>query len=159
MPDTKAEDVYKIMLVGDSEVGKTKIARCYHHKDRKLEQHTPSQAINYETAVETVNGVKKKLRVYDTSGDDKHGNLLSSYYPGMNGFLLVFDLMEESSFEHLCEKWAKSVKSKCNDHAKFTLVGNKLDCDEYREVDFQRAKDFAEVISTIFHKSLYLFTI
>ena len=153
MPDFKPEDIYKIMLVGDSEVGKSQLARCYHHKDTKLGPHAPSQAIYYQTGVEKVRsssnssagGVKKQLWVFDTAGKTKHQNLVSSFYPGIHGFLLVFDLMEEASFVSVREKWAKLVRAKSNDHAKFFLIGNKLDCDEYREVDNQRAKDFAEV--------------
>ena len=93
--------VYKIVLVGDSGVGKTNLLTRFH----KNEFHLESRAtIGVEFATKTITaetGDVIKAQIWDTAGQDRYRAIASSYYRGAAGALLVYDITNKQSFENV----------------------------------------------------------
>ena len=154
--DPLNKNIYKIMVLGDSGVGKTHMVQCYVNRKRTLDPvHITSEVMQCEVEEVSIDSVLKYIQVFDTSGvtDEVNDLILPSYYTAMNGFVFVFDLTDEKTFESLRKKWVKDVKEKCNVHAKFVLVGNKVDLEDAR-IDYEKAKKFAKVKKEWFRKFL-----
>ena len=85
------------------------------------------------------------------AGSETFNSITKSYYKGVAGVLIVFDMTHKKTFEHI-QKWLNDVKESGNPIS-FLLIGNKNDMELHREVDKDEASNFAEE-----NKMLYLET-
>ena len=143
------DDIFKIMVIGPSGVGKTQMVQCYVNRKRTLDpENTPStETIQCEVEDTRVDSTLKYVQVFDTSGarEEDTDTVAASYYSAMNAFIFVFNLTESArTLEELTGTWIPEVKAKANVHAKFALIGNKVDRED-AEVDYDKAIKFAEV--------------
>ena len=69
-----------------------------------------------------------KLYIWDTAGQEKFRSIVSTYFKGCDGVMLVFDLSNLNSFTSATTKWFQLAKSK-SPEAQLLLVGNKSDMD------------------------------
>ncbi|KAJ8765872.1 hypothetical protein K2173_020388 [Erythroxylum novogranatense] len=124
---------FKILLIGDSGVGKSTILLSFISNSA----HGLSPTIGVDFKVKTLNvgGKRLKLTIWDTAGQERFGILTSSYYRGAHGIILVYDVTQRESFLNLTDIWAKEVElySTNPECIKF-LVGNKVDRDTERAV-------------------------
>ena len=81
--------------------------------------------------------------MYDTAGQDRFRSIVSSYYRGSHGIVLVFDLTDRSSFEKI-SNWVEEIKHNSPKSVKLLLVGNKCDLKEERKVSESEAKQIAQ---------------
>ena len=116
----------KIILVGESAVGKTNICRrfCYD----KFEENSQS-TVSFELIenIYKINEDKIKVCIWDTLGQEKFASVFSQYYRATNGAFFIFDLTNEKSFEKI-DHWVDTY----NNHGEKSkivkiLVGNKSD--------------------------------
>ena len=142
--------VYKVLLLGDSMVGKTSILSQY--TDKKFQEvHIFTVGLDYRVKdMELKNGKTVKLQIWDTAGQDRFKAITKNYYKSANGILLIYDITDRKSFENLGE-WIKSIKnSVVNYENKYIvfLMGAKLDLvnDEKmeREVTEEEAKQLCK---------------
>ena len=133
---------FKIILIGDSAVGKTSLVNrfmgfefkenyaCTINADFKLK----SISIDPSTGVE--------LTVWDTCGQEKFRAMTRQYFKDAHGVVLVFDVTDENSFKGL-SLWLKEINNNCNNNdVSIILVGNKIDLDE-RKVTKEAGNQFA----------------
>ncbi|CAN1258138.1 Ras-related protein RABC2a, partial [Linum perenne] len=117
---------FKILMVGDSAVGKSSILlRFISDSD-----HHPSPTIGVDFKMKTVmvNDKKLKLTIWDTAGQERFGTLTTSYYRGAHGIILVYDITKRETFTSLSEMWARDVELYSTNHdCVKLLVGNKVD--------------------------------
>ncbi len=88
----------KIVLVGDSGVGKTNLLTRFSKNEFSLESKT---TIGVEFATKTItteSGRVIKAQIWDTAGQDRYRAIASSYYKGAVGALLVYDITKEKTF-------------------------------------------------------------
>jgi len=88
----------KIVLVGDSGVGKTNLLTRFSRNEFSLESKT---TIGVEFATKTItteSGRVIKAQIWDTAGQDRYRAIASSYYKGAVGALLVYDITKEKTF-------------------------------------------------------------
>ena len=117
---------YKIILVGDSGVGKTCILmRAVNNKYTDAYQAT----IGFEFLLMyfQVNNVKIKLQIWDTCGQEIYRSLIQGFYRNTTAAILVYSKTNKSSFENL-GMWIKDVKNNTEQDMPIFLIGNK--CDE-----------------------------
>ncbi|XP_067093300.1 ras-related protein Rab-42b [Osmerus mordax] len=138
---------FRIIMLGDSTVGKSSLVKRYT-EDMFLEYINETVGVDfYVHFLEVEPGVRVKLQFWDTAGQERFRSVTRSYYRNSVGGLLVFDLTNRASFEHVLQ-WHAEVCERVKPHGVvFVLVGHKNDCDhdqEKRVVGRPEAEKLAE---------------
>lgn len=122
----------KILTLGDASVGKTSLLLRF--SDDEFPKTTmPTIGIEYKTKLVEINGRAIKLQVWDTAGQERyHRTLASTFYRRANGIVLVFDLTDRLTLDHV-ESWMKQIRAKADPKVAIILVGNKMDLIENKE--------------------------
>ncbi|XP_036394930.1 ras-related protein Rab-42b [Megalops cyprinoides] len=125
---------FRIIMLGDSTVGKSSLLKRYT-EDVFLESINQTVGVDfYVHFLEVEPGVRIKLQFWDTAGQERFRSVTRSYYRNSVGGLLVFDLGNRASFEHV-QDWHAEVRERVQPHTVlFVLVGHKSD----READGER---------------------
>ena len=134
--------LFKIVVIGDSAVGKTNLITRY---TRDYFSASSKTTIGVEFASKTMDcdGVIVKGQIWDTAGQDRFRAIATAYYRGAHGALIVYDITNEQSFETL-EGWFKEIEAITDTDCLNVLIGNKCDLALARTVSTQRGKEFAE---------------
>ena len=138
--------LYKIVLVGDSNVGKTNLISRYI-KNTLPKNSNPTIGVEFATRVVPLkSGGTVKAQIWDTAGQERYYAIVSAHYRRAIGALLVYDVTNLKTFTN-AEKWIKELKGKAEPDIVIMLVGNKIDLveknPEKREVPVQQAENFA----------------
>jgi len=102
----------KIVMVGDSCVGKTLMCYIFMHDERLIDLILPTTFDNYSTDVR-VDNETYYLDIFDTSGVEDMDRLRQLSYPQTDVFLVMFSVVSPSSFENVSEKWIPEVRHHC----------------------------------------------
>ena len=135
--------MYKIVLVGDSGVGKTNLLTRFSKNEFNLESRA---TIGVEFATRTITtetGDVIKAQIWDTAGQDRYRAIASSYYRGATGALLVYDITKKKTFENI-ERWLTELRTHSQENMTLMLIGNKTDLAKMREVQTEDAANYAE---------------
>ena len=139
--EQEAQIVLKLLLLGDSSVGKTSILLKYI-SNKFDESSISTVGVDYMDKIIDYNKFKIKLQIWDTSGEEKFRTITKNFYRNADGLLVVFDLTKKESYDHI-KSWINEAKEN-NDKLKTILIGNKLDLKDERIVAIDVAKQFAE---------------
>ena len=140
LEDSKSLD-FTVILVGDSNVGKTSILKKFVDGDFST-QLTCTINIEFKTKnLKIDKNLYAKLSIYDTAGQEKYRSLTKNYYHKANGVILVFDLSNENSFSKL-NSWVKEINENAG-NVEGILVGNKSDL-ENRKINKLKAENYAK---------------
>ena len=90
-----------------------------------------------------IKGKKLKVKIWDTAGDECFKNIVSTYYKGANGILLLYNITNRESFDNL-NSWLTEIKKNANQNLSLILVGTNCDLENERKVTYQEGKDFAK---------------
>ena len=131
----------KVVLIGDSNVGKTQLIRRLTKDNFSVEQGS-TRGIEVTSKTLQVNGKEVHVQVWDTCGQEQYRCVSAPYYRGALGALAVFDLTRHESLNNL-GSWLAEVRNKAADGVKILLVGAKDDLENEREVSSTEAKDYA----------------
>ena len=147
---------YKIILIGNSGVGKTTIFKKLEtgEFEEKNISTIGMEKKDLNMNIEVNNNGKKETKtffvtLFDTSGQEKFRAVTFNYYKGSNGVLLIYDITSKESFDNV-SLWVDSIKEAIdsNEESKYAviLIGNKLDLAEQgkREVTEEEAKDICK---------------
>jgi len=114
----------KLLLLGESNVGKTSIFNRYIYN--KITKNTASSiGVDFETKIINYKNRNYKIRLFGTAGQERFQSITYNYYHVEDGFLIVFDLTNEHSLNRI-KDWIESLKDKIKD-TKFLIIGNKCD--------------------------------
>ena len=91
-----------------------------------------------------VDGKKVKLQIWDTAGQERFKNIQASYYKGANGVLVVYDITNRESFEHL-NSWLIEIEKNGNKNVYKLLIGNKADLEDQRTITKEEGQEFASI--------------
>ena len=132
---------FKVVLVGDINVGKTSILNKYIDK-RFSKEHRATISIEFKIKTIKINSTTIcDLKIWDTCGDEKYFSITKNYFRDSQGIILVYDVTSKKSFLNLI-KWLELIKE-IEGNSNIVLVGNKNDLKNQREVSFNDAKKFA----------------
>lgn len=132
--------LYKILIIGDSGVGKTSILNRFS-TDTFNESFISTIGVDFKIKKINVNGTDVKLQVWDTAGQERFRTITSSYYRGAHGIIIVFDVSDRESFLNV-DHWIKEIDSFCvNRNIQKILIGNKIDLE--RKVTHEEANYMA----------------
>lgn len=140
--------LYKIVMLGDSGVGKTSLVARLTSPDKPMNHDiSATMGIEFDTQMLDTEHGKVKAQIWDTAGQERFARvLLPTYFRKAKGVILVYDITNAKSFESLSERWMTQL----NDHASSDdlaklLVGNKSDLEASREVSREKAREFCEI--------------
>ena len=91
-----------------------------------------------------VDGKKVKLQIWDTAGQERFKNIQASYYKGASGILVVYDITNKESFEHL-NSWLIEIEKNGNKNVYKLLIGNKNDLEDQRAIKKEEGEEFASI--------------
>lgn len=143
-----SEPIYKIMLLGDSGVGKTSILLRFTD-DIFTKSLESTIGVDFKMKSIKVENTSIQLQIWDTAGQESHqrktmNTYTTSCFRGANGVILVYDITQKSSFEDI-HCWLLEINKYGNDCQKI-IVGNKTDLEESRAVSIETAIEYAESI-------------
>ena len=131
----------KILLCGDSSVGKTSLLLKYVD-DYFSDLHISTIGVEYKIKELNINGRKVILRIWDTSGQERYRSITQNFYRNANGILFVFDLTSKISFNNI-KNWLTDSQDFETKVTKI-LVGNKVDLSEDRVLEKDYVESYAE---------------
>jgi small GTP-binding protein len=99
--------------------------------------------VDFKIKTLDVDGKSVKLQIWDTAGQERFRNIISSYYRGAQGIMLVYDITDLESFQNL-NSWLIEIEKNANKNVFKLLIGNKSDLESQRQVQFDEGKAFAE---------------
>lgn len=134
---------YKILLLGNSAVGKTCIIIRYS-ENKFIENYDTTIGLNYKLKQLDIEGNPIKLQIWDTSGEEKFKSIAKNFYRNANGVLLVYDICNRKSFDEV-EEWISQIKDNAdNDDIVLVLCGNKIDLENNRTVTKEEGQQLAK---------------
>jgi small GTP-binding protein len=135
--------VYKVLLLGDTCVGKTCFLLRYT-EDTFTENHISTIGVDYKNKILTLGENNLiKLQIWDTAGQDRFRCITKNYLRGSNGIMLIYDITSQSSFTNI-KSWISQIAEHLGDQACITLVGNKIDLERNRKVSKEEGLKLAK---------------
>ncbi|BAT94610.1 hypothetical protein LR48_Vigan588s000500 [Vigna angularis] len=143
---------FKVLLIGDSAVGKSSLLLSFISNSNSIHDLSPTIGVDFKIKFFTVAGKRLKLTIWDTAGQERFGTVISSYYRGAHGIILVYDVTRRETFTNLIDIWAKEVELYSTNHDSIKiLVGNKVDKESERAVSKEEGMALAQQ-----HRCLFL---
>lgn len=132
---------YKLVFVGDSNVGKTSIISrfMYDHFDSNYD---PTIGIDFLAKTHTVNNKTVRLQLWDTAGQERFRSLIPSYIRDSSVAVVVYAIDNVCSFQAV-DQWIKEVRNERDNEVLIVLVGNKFDIEDERMVSRRRGEEKA----------------
>ena len=140
--DNNYDLLYKIIIIGDTCVGKSNILSRYI-KDEFREDSKSTVGVELGTKFLKIKGTGAKLQIWDTAGQERYRSITSSYYKGSHGCFVVYDITNETSFENV-DKWFEQAQKEANKDISVILVGNKCDLENERKVSKEKGEEKAK---------------
>ena len=145
------EHLYKIIIIGDSGVGKSNILGRY--LTNTFKQDTKSTVgVEFGSKKVTVNDVNIKLQIWDTAGQERYRAITSAYYKGSKGCFIVYDITSTQTFEDV-EKWYEEINKSGDKGISIVLVGNKCDLEQERKVTVEMGEEKARNLNCPFFET------
>ena len=136
--------LFKSIVIGDGGVGKTSLSVRFS-KGIFTDDYKMTIGVDFHVKtiiVETSEGVMTcKLQLWDTGGQERFGHIRPMYYQGALGAVIVYDLTNYASFEHL-SKWIEEVRINIKYEIPLLLVGSKSDLADQRIVSIEEVNNF-----------------
>merc|ERR1711887_240058 len=141
-PDDDFDYLFKVVLIGDSAVGKSQLLSRFTRNEFML-QSKSTIGVEFATRSIQVDGKTIKAQIWDTAGQERYRAITSAYYRGAVGALLVYDIAKHLTYENV-ERWLRELRDHADQNIVIMLVGNKSDLRHLRSVPTEEAKAFAE---------------
>ena len=138
----RATPLFKIIILGDSGVGKSNLLSAFVD-DTFSDETLTTIGVDFQTKELSLDGRRTRAQIWDTAGQERFHAMSRSIYTGSRGVVLVFDITNESSFTAM-GFWLNEVKKHIFPAPVMLLVGNKLDLEHHRQVKKSAAQHFAE---------------
>ena len=132
----------KIMILGESSVGKTSLITRYT-KDTFCGLYLTTVGIDFQEKFLNINNKKIKIEIWDTAGQERYRNISKNYFQSSDGFLLAYDITNEDSFQKL-SFWHEQIHLNAPEKTKYIVVGNKKDIEDKRKVQREEGENFAK---------------
>ena len=141
--DVKEDYKLKVVVVGDSGVGKTNLIKRFI-TNTFSENSKATVGVEFISKSYKINNQVFKIEIWDTAGQERYKSITAAYYKGAKGALIVYDTTQKTSYENI-NKWMVEIKDKASKDMKLMIIGNKTDLKDSRQVEtneaLQKAKD------------------
>ena len=137
------EFIFKVLMLGNSNVGKSSLFLRFVD-DIWNDTFVPTIGVDFKIKTIEIDQKKVKMQIWDTAGQERFKNIISSYYRGANGILLIYDVTEKESFKSL-SNWLIEIEKNGNKNVLKVLIGNKSDLEDKRVISFNQGKEFSDM--------------
>ena len=141
----------KLVMIGDSGVGKTNILSRYINNEFSLTSKA-TIGVEFCSTIVKKNGKLVKLQIWDTAGQERYKSITSAYYKGAKGAFVVYDITRAKTFKNI-DRWILELKANGNEDILIVLIGNKLDLEKSREVLVDDVKKKAEELKVAYFET------
>ena len=125
----KKERCLKVLLLGDTSVGKTCLLKRYT-EDTFQDAYLSTIGFDYKFKIVTLkSGKEVKVQIWDTAGQERFRTIAKSYYRGAHGIILVFDVTNQKTFDNI-RMWVNQIKEEASSKVCVILIANKIDSEE-----------------------------
>ena len=141
----------KIILIGNSGVGKTCISQRYikGNKDIDLNPNSTVGASYFQKFIE-IDGKSISVDIWDTAGQEKYRSMGKMFYKEAHIVLFIYDITNKESFKELQEVWYNEITENGEKNVVFVVVGNKSDLFLNEQVKEEDAREWAEQIGALY---------
>lgn len=134
--------LFKIILVGDSDVGKTCVVQRFK-SGVFMEKQQNTIGVDFTVRTLDIDGRRVKMQVWDTAGQERFRTITQSYYRSAHGAMVAYDITRRTTFESV-PHWIREVEQYGAAGVVLILIGNKSDLQNQRQVLFEDACTLAE---------------
>ena len=135
------DEKIKVMLIGDSSVGKTSLLKKYT-KNEFSHSYITTIGIDFQIKYLNISNKKIKLQIWDTAGEERYRIVAKNYFNSTDGFIIVYDITKRESFDNI-NNWIEQIRDNAPNYSKSVLFGNKNDLQDKREVDYEEGEELA----------------
>ena len=147
---SEGSESFKVVLVGESGVGKTSIITQFIDQTFQEDQQSTTGGTFSTKSVICDNGKTLKFEIWDTAGQERYRSLTKMFYKDANAAVLVYDITRKDSFEELQNYWAEQIKESSPSNIILAVAANKSDLFNKEAVDEDQARKFAESLGAIY---------
>ena len=140
--DQDYEFIFKVLLLGNSNVGKSSLFLRFVD-DIWNDTFVPTIGVDFKIKTFEIDSKKIKMQIWDTAGQERFKNIISSYYRGAHGILLLYDVTDKDSFKNL-SNWLIEIEKNASKNVLKVLIGNKSDLEDKRVISYNQGKEFAD---------------
>ena len=138
---SRHDALFKLILIGDSCVGKSSILMRLTENDFK-EDYEVTVGVEFGSFLVKIEDKIIKLQIWDTAGQESFKSLNKIFYRGSHCVFLCYDLTKGESFQNI-DEWKREVAQNTSDCMMY-LIGNQVDNDHMREVSQDQAGEYAK---------------
>ncbi len=151
MASHKYDYLFKLLIIGESGVGKTCLLLRYTD-DSFTANHLTTIGIDFKIKIVPLpNNKLVKLQIWDTAGQERFRTITKTYYKGAHGIILTYDVTDQNSFKNI-RNWIKQIEANAQTNVCKVLVGNKCDKPD-RVVSEEEGKKLAEDFNMSFFET------
>ncbi|XP_031439095.1 ras-related protein Rab-19, partial [Clupea harengus] len=121
-PDDTFDFLFKIILIGDSNVGKTCVVQSFK-TGLFSERQQNTIGVDFTVRTLTIQGKRIKMQVWDTAGQERFRTITQSYYRSAHAALIAYDITRHATFESVTH-WVREVERFGASNVLITLIGN-----------------------------------
>jgi small GTP-binding protein len=130
-------NTYKIVLVGDSCVGKSSIVNKFvYNSFHEFQQTTIGASFAAKNIL--IDNKKSRIQIWDTAGQERYRSLVPMYYRNSSAAIVVYDVTDKKTFENAII-WCEEIK-KNTENCIITIVGNKYDLEN--QIDKKEIEEY-----------------
>ena len=141
---------FKVVLVGESGVGKTSIITQFIDQTFQEDQQSTTGGTFSTKSVICDGGKILKFEIWDTAGQERYRALTKMFYKDANAAIMVYDITRKDSFEELKTYWSQQIKECSPEGIILAISANKSDLIEQENVDEEEARNFGKELGAIF---------
>ena len=144
--------IFQIVLLGDSEVGKTNILSSYLNGGIPSEDLETTLGIDQKSKILRANKDNILVKIVDPSGKEEFEETVKKFGANSNGGFIVYDVSKKASFDNV-DKWVKLFREISGENAPLILLGNKSDLIEEREIQTEEGEEKAKKLNIPFYET------
>ena len=148
MTDTNQK--YKVVLVGETQTGKTALIQRIVNDRFEENSETTMVASTLTTEVALEDGRMIKYEIWDTAGQEKQRSINKIFYKDAAIVIMVYDITNKHTYEEIKNYWYNQITTMCNKHPLIAIAGNKSDLYAKEEVKEKEAKEYAKEIGAVY---------
>ncbi|XP_019594206.2 ras-related protein Rab-44 [Rhinolophus sinicus] len=147
-PPADPDYIFHIIFLGDSNVGKTSFLHLLH-QNTFATGLTATVGVDFQVKNLLVDNKRYALQLWDTAGQERYHSMTRQLLRKADGVVLMYDVTSQESFVHV-RYWLDCLQDSGSDGVVILLLGNKMDCDEERQVSTQAGQQLAQELGVSF---------